>query len=223
MGTKLKWSFLGRVEYPRALEIQKRLRDEIHQGVRTDTLLLLEHPPVITMGRSARVENVLVSEEDRRRCGVDFVRVQRGGDVTYHGPGQLVGYPIRRVGKSVRLHVAGMGEAIVQLLAGYGIESWWREDIPGVWTAEGKIAAVGVEVRDRISIHGFAMNVSTRLSDFGMIVPCGLCAQITSMQALIGEVLCLDELAGELAPLLARQYGSECEKISAQDVTRIQL
>lgn len=210
------WSYIGRIEYKQALELQERLRGALGQGVWSDTLLLLEHPRVITLGRSAHNTNVLVSDEELKRLGVDLFHIGRGGDVTYHGPGQLVGYPIRRVGRMLRAHVEGMANAIVAFLSQYGIESSWRKDHPGVWCGTGKIAAVGVEARGGITTHGFAFNVSPQLSDFQMIVPCGLTAPVTSMQQLLGEekTPALEDVARAIAIELSKQYQTPLEEIS---------
>jgi lipoate-protein ligase B len=207
----MRWSYLGRVAYREALELQHRLRAAIRRGRAPDTLLLLEHPPVITLGRSARPENVLLDERELARRGVELVRVERGGDVTYHGPGQLVGYPVRLVGRAVRDHVQGMADAVAAVLARRGIEARWRADRPGVWTDRGKIAAVGVDARGGIAIHGFALNVSPDLGHFSMIVPCGVPgAAVTSIEETCGASPSLAGLARELADLLARRwYGDE--------------
>ena len=201
----LWWTFLGEVEYEEALALQLRLREEILAGRRGDTLLMLSHPPVITLGRSARTSNVLVSHEERRRRGVKLVRVERGGDVTFHGPGQLVGYPLRRVGRAVAAHVEAMVGAVLEVLGRLGIEGRWEEGRPGVWTEGGKIAAVGVDARGGVAMHGFALNLHTNLSFFDMIVPCGHAAPVTSVEELLGRgaVPAMAKLTRELVTELA--------------------
>ena len=201
----LWWTFLGEVEYEEALALQLRLREEILAGRRGDTLLMLSHPPVITLGRSARSANVLVSHDERRRRGVKLVRVERGGDVTFHGPGQLVGYPLRRVGRAVAAHVEAMAGAVLEVLGRYGIQGRWEDGRPGVWTERGKIAAVGVDARGGVAMHGFALNLNTDLSSFEMIVPCGYAAPVTSMEDFLGRgaapamAAVTEELVAELA------------------------
>lgn len=217
----MRWSYLGRIEYQRALSLQERLRAGVLEGRTSETLLLLEHPPVITLGRSADARsNVLVSDERRRAMGVELCRVGRGGDVTYHGPGQLVGYPIRRVDRAVRPHVEGMARAISDVLGELGIESWWTDDRPGVWTPGGKIAAVGVDARGGVAIHGFALNVATDLSAFRMIVPCGLQAPVTSVSALLGEGATpgLGDMARRMARSLCARYGVAAEEVHARAI-----
>ena len=206
----LGWCWLGQVEYHEALALQQRLRREVQDGLRGPTLLLLSHPPVITLGRSAGTGNVLISHQERRRLGVKLVRVDRGGDVTYHGPGQLVGYPIRRVGRAVQRHVKVMTDSLLSALEGLDISGRWDDRRPGVWVGGAKIAAVGVDARLGVAMHGFALNVDPDLDQFGMIVPCGYQAPVTSVAAELGpggQAPALDDLAAQLAALLARGYG----------------
>jgi lipoyl(octanoyl) transferase len=217
----MRWCYLGRVEYREALALQHELRDAVAEGRARNTLLLLEHPPVITLGRSANEgANVLATEAERRRHGVDLVRVGRGGDVTYHGPGQLVGYPIRRIGRAVRPHVEGMAWAIADVLGRLNVESWWHDDRPGVWTRKGKIAAVGVDARGGVAMHGFALNVYTRLEDFRMIIPCGLEAAVTSIRELRGEggAPDLPTMGSWMAAALARRYGVDPVEIAPEEL-----
>ena len=217
----MRWCYLGRVEYREALALQEELRAAVAEGRVGNTLLLLEHPPVITLGRSANeAANVLVTEEERRIRGVDLVRVGRGEDVTYHSPGQLVGYPIRRIGRAVRPHVEGMAWALADVLGRLNIESWWNDDTPGVWTRKGKIAAVGVDARGGVTMHGFALNVRTRLSDFRMIIPCGLEAAVTSIEDLRGEggAPDLPTVARWMAEALARRYGVDPVEVSPEEL-----
>jgi lipoate-protein ligase B len=135
---------------------------------------LCEHEPVITLGRSARAENVLASSGALARRGVTVARASRGGDVTYHGPGQLVGYPVVRLRGGVVAHMTMMARAIGRVLAELGISTEFRRDAPGLWTNDEKLCAFGVHIRSRVAIHGFALNVTTDLTAFDLIVPCGL-------------------------------------------------
>lgn len=212
----LRWSYLGRVGYATGLEIQRAVREAVLRGEARDTLLLLEHPPVITLGRSANSAHVLASADELRRRGVEVARTERGGDVTYHGPGQLVGYPIRRIGRGVVPHVQGMARAVTGLLEEHGLKGWWRDDHPGIWTEAGKIAAVGVDARGGVTTHGFALNVKVDLDHFALIVPCGYLAPVASMSGLLppGTGLDLAALAHRLAHLLAQAYGAELEVVA---------
>jgi lipoyl(octanoyl) transferase len=217
----VRWAYLGQLEYRRALELQQRLRTAVLNGESPGALLLLEHPPVITVGSSTRgLDHVLISDGERARRGVDLVRVSRGGDVTYHGPGQLVGYPIRKVGRAVKQHVRGMAQALVNVLGELGIDASWENGRPGVWTGSGKIAAVGVDARTGVTIHGFALNVRPALADFAMIVPCGLQAPVTSVAAILGEARApsVEELARRMARELAALYGTRAEEVSPTEL-----
>ena len=221
----MQWCYLGRVGYQPALALQYALRDALGAsgGAQSPTLLLLEHDPVITLGRSARPENVLVSAEARQRLGVELAQVGRGGDVTYHGPGQLVGYPLRRLRRQVREHVGAMIETLIAFLAERGVEARWREDHPGLWCDRGKIAAVGVDARGGIATHGFALNLQPRLADFQMIVPCGLQAPVTSLAALVGQEQAptVEQAARLIGPALCRRYDDHAEEVSPDQLWRL--
>jgi len=168
---------LGLVPYATALAAQESLRSRRQAGEIPDTLLLLEHPPVYTLGRRAAQEDLLLGAEHHRRLGIEVVPVDRGGKITYHGPGQLVGYPIMAIGDVLR-HVRLMERAIVGALAQEGVQARARTqdgaDFTGVWVAERKIASIGVHVRRGVSTHGFAVNVENDLEPFTRVIACGL-------------------------------------------------
>ena len=216
----MRWSYLGLVPYDAGLALQEELRAGVSRGTHPETLLLLQHPPVITLGRSALPAHVLVSDAERRRRGVALAEVGRGGDVTYHGPGQLVGYPVRVVGKLVRSHVRAMVVSVIAMLRRLGVESWYDDGRPGVWCSSGKIGAVGVDARGGVAIHGFALNVSPRLADFGMIVPCGLQAPVTSIEALLGpsRTPSVEGAARLIAPDLCRRLGSPAVEVAPGEI-----
>jgi lipoyl(octanoyl) transferase len=178
---------LGRVDYASALELQQQLVAERKQGLICDQLLLLEHPHVITMGRNGHMENLLAHEDLLERAGIAFHPTDRGGDVTYHGPGQLVGYPImdlREWKSDVRAYVCAMEQAIIDTLADFGISAGRIPKLIGVWVDGRKIAAIGVHLSRWVTSHGFALNVNTDLNYFQYIVPCGLTKPVTSMAQL---------------------------------------
>ncbi len=183
---------LGQVEYDRALVLQRAVVGLRQQDEVPDTLILLEHPPVLTLGRSAKMQNILVSEPDLRRRGIVVRRVERGGDVTYHGPGQLVGYPIFRLESelvSVRRFVAGVEEAIIHALQELGVKARVNPGYIGVWVSDRKIASIGIAVNRRVTFHGFALNIATDLGAFRLINPCGIAGvQMTSVRAERGYV-----------------------------------
>lgn len=168
------WRWLGRVPFEETARLQERLREAILRGEAPETLLFCEHHPVVTCGRSARAEHLLVPPDDLERRGVSVHSASRGGDVTYHGPGQLVGYPIVRLRGGVVGHLTAIARAVATVLAGMGVAAEWRRETPGLWVGDAKICAVGVHVRHRVAIHGFALNVAAGLEGFDLIVPCGL-------------------------------------------------
>lgn len=175
---------LGRLSYDAAVEIQSRTHALRVAGLVPDVLFTVEHDPVFTRGRSARDGSFRVAPEEVERAGIAVRESERGGDVTYHGPGQLVVYPIfdlRLRGRDIKSHVRSLEEAALRTLECYGLEGWRRDGLPGVWTDRGKIASVGVSVRKWVSMHGLALNVEVDPSHFAMIHPCGLPVRAVSM------------------------------------------
>jgi lipoyl(octanoyl) transferase len=169
---------LGRVAYEEALELQRHIaRDRISGALPQDVLLLVEHPPVVTLGRAAKGKHLIASPEFLRSKGVELFEVERGGDVTFHGPGQLVGYPIvdlKRHRLDLHWYLRKIEEALINALADYDILAERNPSFTGVWTKGKKIASIGVHARDWVTWHGFALNVTTDLSYFDLIVPCGI-------------------------------------------------
>jgi lipoate-protein ligase B len=200
---------LGRIGYAEAMRLQdelaeRRLHDEI-----ADTLLLLEHPPVITLGRRASLEDVYVSEAELARRGISLQRATRGGLVTYHGPGQLVGYPIvklRARGLSVPCYVRTLELAIIASLDALGVSAHIEEGHVGVFTMTGKIAAIGVAQRHGVTLHGFAVNLQPDLSHFALINPCGIAERgVTSASAILGRGVDVAEFSAPLVRNLHEQ------------------
>ncbi|HXU63023.1 MAG TPA: lipoyl(octanoyl) transferase LipB [Polyangia bacterium] len=188
--------------------LQERLRADLLAGHGPETLLLLEHDPVITLGRSARPEHVHLPEPELARRGISLVQTGRGGDVTYHGPGQLVGYPIVRLRAGVVGHMTAMARAVAAVLAEQGVDARWRRESPGLWVGDAKICAFGVHVRQRVSIHGFALNVAPDLAAFELIVPCGIAGvRTTSLAALGIAPPPLPDLAARVAARLGAELG----------------
>ncbi len=207
---------LGRIDYAAALELQHKLAADRKQGLVSDQLLLLEHPHVITLGRNGHLENLLAGDDILERAGIAFFPTDRGGDVTYHGPGQLVGYPIldlREWKRDVGAYVRAVEQVIIDTLADYGIEGSRIPKLTGVWVerpgdSPAKIAAIGVHLSRWVTSHGFALNVSTDLTYFQYIVPCGLTKPVTSMAAL-GVRASLDEVGERFARHFARIFDFE--------------
>ena len=203
-----EWSWLGRVPYRPALELQEQIRNEILAGCRRETLLLLEHPAVITLGRHADPAHVLLPIPALRARGVEVCRTSRGGDVTFHGPGQLVGYPVFRLRRGVRGHMQAMATSIVAWLASLGLAAEWRASTPGVWIGADKICAFGVHVRHGIATHGFALNLAIDFEGFSAIVPCGLpSAGVTSLARQIGCAPPPEMVARSLIGLFEKNFG----------------
>jgi len=192
---------LGTVGYQAALDLQMQLVEERKQGRIPDQLLLLEHPPVITLGarnRNTR-SNVLESAETLAQRGVGLFETGRGGDVTYHGPGQLVGYPIIELPPArhdVHRYVRDLEELLIQAVSDFGISATRIPGLTGIWVGDNKLAAIGVRISRWVTSHGFALNVSTDLSNFGLIVPCGITDKgVTSMERLMNRTVPMAEVA----------------------------
>ncbi len=185
--------------YADALELQTDLRAAREEGQIGDTVLLLEHPDVITFGRSAKPGTALLDDEALETAGYEVYRVNRGGDVTWHGPGQLVGYPILDLGarRDVHAYLRTLEGVLIDALADFGIEAIRREGYAGVWLDEGrKIASIGVGLRRWLTMHGFALNVCCDLRRCSAIIPCGLgCIEMTSMSEELGRRLELSDVA----------------------------
>jgi lipoyl(octanoyl) transferase len=196
---------LGRLDYGQAFELQRSLVEKRQRGLIPDQLLIVEHPHVITLGRSGRMENLLASEEVLRRAGITFHHTDRGGDITYHGPGQVVGYPIldlREWKRDVAAYVRAIEQVLIDTLAEFAIYAGRIPGWTGVWVERKKVAAIGVHIGRWVTSHGFALNLTTDLSYFGYIVPCGLTQPVTS----IAELGCR---AGwqEVAVAVTRNFG----------------
>ena len=208
-----QWRELGRVDYGPALDLQQQLATDRKQGLIPDQFLLLEHPHVITLGRNGHMENLLAGSQVLSRAGISFFPTDRGGDITCHGPGQLVGYPIidlREWRRDVGAYVRGIEQVIIDTLADFGIEAVRIPKLTGVWVSERKIAAIGVHISRWVTSHGFALNVNTDLSYFQYIVPCGLTKPVTSM-AQLGSQADLREVSRSLAAHFGHIF--DCEML----------
>lgn len=202
----------GLVRYEEALELQRRAaRARISGEIAEDVLFLVEHPPVVTLGRSTKAGNLLASAESLAQRGVELFEVERGGDVTFHGPGQLVGYPIvdlKRHKKDLHWYLRQVEQALIDALGGFGIEAERNPGLTGVWTGGRKIASIGVHARDWVTWHGFALNVSTDLSYFDLMVPCGIQAvTMTSIARELGADVAMDTVADAVGRAVANVFG----------------
>ena len=210
---------LGLVRYADAVELQRTLVAERQRGVIADQLLLLEHPPVITRGVRAGADNVLASPAVLRRRGVEVHDAPRGGDVTYHGPGQLVGYPIVLLKPDrcdVHRYVRDLEEVLIRVAAGFDVRATRIPGLTGVWVGNDKLAAIGVRLSRWVTSHGFALNVTTDLDDFALIRPCGLADRgVTSLARLVGsripDVAVADCVARRFAEVFDREIVAGAE------------
>src|SRR5262245_13678201 len=207
---RLETTFLGRVSYEDGLRLQDARVSAVQAGRAPDAVYLLEHDPVLTLGRSAHRENIVATSGDLARLGIQVFECGRGGDVTYHGPGQLVGYPILNLSpdrKDVWKYVRGLEEAIILALAEYGIQAGRFERLTGVWVGQEKIAAIGVRVSRWVTSHGFALNVTTNLDHFRTIVPCGIRSYgVTRMACLLNAPPSLEDMGRRVTVHFARVF-----------------
>jgi lipoate-protein ligase B len=216
--------WLGRAGYAETAALQERLRARILDGEDAETLLLLEHHPVVTLGRSADRRHLLLTEPALAARGIAVAESSRGGDVTWHGPGQLVAYPVVRLRRGIVAHVEAMAQAVIAIARAHGVEAHFRRRCPGVFVGPPvdeascpsghgrKLAAFGVHVHRRVAIHGVAMNVATAADAFRVIVPCGLPdAEPTSLAAETGRALEVESLVEPFARAFAAAIGRRAE------------
>jgi len=221
--------YLGRVAYGTALNLQRTLQGLRKAGRIENTLLLLEHPPVITLGRNAKLDNVLAPPEFLAQRGVELFEIDRGGDVTFHGPGQLIAYPIfdlRTFDPKVGAveYVRRLEEVLIRTCGDFGIGTQRIKGLTGVWTyampkkPEAKIAAIGVHISRSVTTHGFALNVSTDLDFFSLIVPCGITGKpVTSMKRELQKPLTLEELATAASRNFGRVFNTQMLWLESMD------
>src|ERR1043166_1076318 len=207
----LKVERLGLIDYTPALEIQKRTERAVLTGEQPDTLLLLEHPHTVTLGRRSSASSVLASDESLKERGVTVFETNRGGKTTYHGLGQLIGYPIINLSperEDVYRYVRDLEEVLIRALGDFGIETFRIEGLTGVHTSRGKVAAIGVHIARWVTTHGFALNVNTALSFFILILPCEG-EPVTSMKEILGREIPLAEVEDRVVARFAEVFGME--------------
>lgn len=189
---------LGLIAYEKSYSLQRELVTKRRLNEIEDTIILAEHPPIFTIGRSGSTENLLVSPDSLLKKGISVLPVDRGGDITFHGPGQLVLYPIidlKTRGRDLHKYMRDLEEVTIRLLKGYGITGRRREGITGVWAGDKKIAFIGVACRNWVMYHGLSININNDLSFFSMIHPCGLKGiKVTSMQEVLGRNISFDDV-----------------------------
>lgn len=217
---QIKVAKLGRLEYGKALAMQEKLLALRQEGKIGDTLLLVEHPPVLTVGRRGEYANILLPVEELKAAGVEVFDVNRGGDVTYHGPGQIVGYPImdlNEYGRDIKDYVCKIEEVFIRLLKDdYGIIAHRDEKkYTGVWVGNNKITAIGIAVKRWVTMHGFAFNVNTDLEHFRWINPCGITDKgVTSLEKLLGHKEDFEKLNDRVINYFSQVFCIEMKEIS---------
>lgn len=212
----LKVKRLGRVEYSAALDIQKETERAVLTSAQPDTLLLLEHPHTLTLGRRANATGVVAPDDVLRECGVTVFETNRGGKLTYHGWGQIVGYPIINLSpdrEDVHRFVRDLEEVLIRTMRDFGIEAFRIAGLTGAHTASGKVAAIGVHIARWVTTHGFALNVNTDLSYFNLIVACEG-EPVTSMKELLGQELKLSSVEDRIIAHFAEVFEMSEETVS---------
>jgi len=209
------------MDYNEALMLQEKLLFLRQKKEIPDVFILLEHPPLLTLGVRAKESNILVPEDILSEQGISVYRINRGGDVTYHGPGQIVGYPILDLndqGRDIHLFVSKIEETFIQLLKNeYGITAGRNQKHTGVWVGDDKITAIGISVKKWVTMHGFAFNVNTNLDHFKWIIPCGIKDKgVTSLKKLLGYELDMDKLNNQVIEYFANQFHMSYELLDKQ-------
>jgi lipoate-protein ligase B len=210
---------LGRVEYGDALAIQKETELAVKEGRQPDTLLLLEHPHTLTVGRRGDSAEILLTPEFLEARGVTVFDTNRGGKITYHGLGQIVGYPIINLGpdrEDVHAYVRDLEEVLVRTMSDYGIEAFRIEGLTGVHTSRGKVAAIGVHIARWVTTHGFALNVNTDLSFFNLIIACDG-EQVTSMEDLLGHEVDMAQVEERIVTHFAAVFDMGAQESNRQE------
>lgn len=223
---RVRACWLGRVPYREAWDLQARLVGELRAGGGSTTLLLLEHPHVFTLGKAAVADHLLWDEAERARRGVEVVWSDRGGEATYHGPGQLVGYPVLdldHLGLTIPAYLELLERSLIEYLAELGVESEPGEPgLTGVWRQGEKLAAIGIKLNRSVVSHGFALNLTTDLAYFDGIVPCGHAElRPTSVEAVTGRRLDTREAAGAYARNFARLFGVDLDWVAAGSLAEV--
>lgn len=219
IGKRLDARYVGMLDYKEAWDIQKAYVKQIDKGERSETLLLLQHPPTYTHGSDRHPEHLLLDEEALKSKGISVYDIDRGGDITYHGPGQLVGYPmiyLDAIGLDLHGYLRNVEEVIIEWLAQYGIKAGRKSQYTGVWVGDEKITAIGVKFnrskgrRGFITSHGFALNIKSGIANEGFsgIIPCGIAQYgVTSFNDITGDDMTVEEAAKQITPIFKKRFG----------------
>jgi len=209
----LKVLNLGLIPYAAAAELQRKLVGDVASGVSKDTLLVCQHPAVITYGRHCNRNHILVSDEELRRRGIELYQADRGGDVTYHGPGQAVLYPIfdlKKIGQDLHHYMRMLEEAVIApLREHFGLNAYRREGLTGVWVGPYKVGFIGIAVRRWVAYHGISLNVGVDPESFSMIRPCGLDVKVASINDFFSDEVSLDEICDMIVEQIAHVFQFE--------------
>lgn len=219
---KLNWIVdLGLCDFERSFIIQKRLHQMRVEAKIPDTIILVEHLPVITFGKGSNSTNLLVSTDTLQRKGIKIYHIERGGDVTFHGPGQLVGYPIFHIKEAlagIRAMIEKLELTLILSLNEFGIKAVAKPKLVGVWVGDEKIASIGIAIKKWVTFHGFALNVNTDLSFFDLIRPCGLKnVKMTSMEKILGKKINLNQVKEQIKFNLEKVFSKKFRKQEALD------
>jgi lipoyl(octanoyl) transferase len=213
-------SNLGKTRYAETWDLQRKLFDLRHRGLIDDVLLLTEHNHVYTLGKGGDENHLLASDEELAREGIEVFRIDRGGDITYHGPGQIVGYPIidlNSYSPDIHKYLRSLEEVIIKTLDGFGIRGEREEGMTGVWVKGEKVAAIGVKVSKWVTMHGFALNVNTDLQKFARIIPCGIFHKgVTSLQRILGREIPLEEVEKKVTESFTAVFGCKAVEEPAE-------
>jgi lipoate-protein ligase B len=218
----VNWTYIEQVDYSIILSLQRELQKRVSLNNQSKGfLLLVEHKPVVTIGKFGKENNILLPEDEMKRRGIEICKIERGGDVTFHGPGQLVGYPIinlRKFGLGVKSYVHALEDTLIGVLKGFGIDGVRISEYPGVWVGNEKVAAIGVYIKGFITMHGFALNVNTDLDYFSLIVPCGISNMgVTSMKKILGKETQLNVVASAFAQEFGKRFQASMTRCTSLD------
>ena len=222
---QIAFADMGRTKYADAWEFQRQIFDLRHYGLVGDTLLVTEHDPVYTIGKGGDENHLLASEEELKNGGISLFRIDRGGDITYHGPGQLVGYPIidlQDYKADLHWYLRSLEEVLILALEEFDIDGVREEGMTGVWVKGEKIAAIGVKISRWITMHGFALNVNTDLSKFDRIIPCGIFHKgVTSMQRILERDIPMEEVRSVVRRAFASVFARNIVPMPWEELHRL--
>lgn len=219
------WLDLGLLPYAPAFAIQEQVLQARLEGRLPTTIILQENPPTFTIGRAGSRANLLVTPEELEQRGIEVLEVNRGGDITYHGPGQMIASPLLYlgdIGLNANQYLHRLEDLLIELLAGYGIQAGKKPDYPGVWVGEAKIGAVGIAVKHGYTFHGFSLNVALNLTPFSWINPCGVPQMaVTSLERVLGRPVPLAEVKARLRQVISSMFHLALEEVTWADLQAI--